>query len=81
LPRQGQTAFALLGVNTSETQSSIDAALTFGILWLDLCRESSAGKFLVEGLVLICSRGILVIGPRAHGEPESSGGQVAPPRV
>jgi len=42
LLRQGQTAFALLGVNTSETQSSIDAALTFGILWLDLCRESSA---------------------------------------
>jgi hypothetical protein len=52
LLRHGQTAFALLGVNASETQGSIDAALTFGILWLDLCRESSAGKFLVEGLVL-----------------------------
>jgi len=57
LLRQGQTAFALLGVNTSETQSSIDAALTFGILWLDLCRESSAGKFLVEGLVLFVPAG------------------------
>ena len=37
--RQGQSAFAVLGVNASETQASIDAALTFGILWLDVCRE------------------------------------------
>ena len=29
----------VLGVNASETQSSIDAALTFGILWLDVCRQ------------------------------------------
>jgi hypothetical protein len=57
LLRQGQTAFVLLGVNASETQSSIDAALTFGILWLDLCRESSGGKFLVEGLVLFVPAG------------------------
>ena len=57
LLRQGQTAFALLGVNASETQSSIDVALTFGILWLDVCRESSAGKFLVEGLVLFVPAG------------------------
>ncbi|HYM74779.1 MAG TPA: hypothetical protein VE377_02280 [Candidatus Dormibacteraeota bacterium] len=40
LLRHGQTAFAVLGVNASETQSSIDAALTFGILWLDVCREN-----------------------------------------
>lgn len=52
LLRQGQTAFAILGVNASETQSSIDAALTFAILWLDACRESSPGKFLVERLIL-----------------------------
>jgi len=38
--RQGQTAFAVLGVNASETQASVDAALTFGILWLDVCREN-----------------------------------------
>jgi hypothetical protein len=48
--RQGQSAFAVLGVNASETQASVDAALTFGILWLDACRQSSSGKFLVEGL-------------------------------
>ena len=62
---RGQSAFALLGVNASETQSSIDAALTFGILWMDVCRENShfsqkqrevghptSRNLLVEGLIL-----------------------------
>jgi hypothetical protein len=40
LLRRGQSAFAVLGVNERETQASIDAALTFGILWLDVCRSS-----------------------------------------
>jgi hypothetical protein len=40
LIRRGQSAFAVLGVNGQETQASIDAALTFGILWMDVCRES-----------------------------------------
>jgi hypothetical protein len=56
LLRKGQSAFAILGVNASETQSSIDAALTFGILWLDVCR-SQAEKFLVEGLHLFVPNG------------------------
>ncbi len=55
--RKGQTAFAVLGVNASETQTSIDAALTFGILWLDVCRNSSADKMLVEGLHLFVPQG------------------------
>jgi hypothetical protein len=38
--RRGRTAFAVLGVNEQETHSSIDAALTFAILWLDACRNS-----------------------------------------
>ena len=50
--RQGQTGFAVLGVNSEETQGSIDATLTFGILWLDACRERLAGKVVVEGLKL-----------------------------
>src|SRR5208337_3707575 len=50
LLRQGQSGFALLGVNSEETQGSIDAALTFGILWLDTCRQAQAGKLVVEGL-------------------------------
>ncbi len=52
LLRQGQSAFAVLGVNASELQNSIDASLTFGILWLNTCRDSAGGKFLVEGLIL-----------------------------
>jgi hypothetical protein len=57
LLRQGQSAFAVLGVNASETQASIDASLTFAILWLETCRQSSAGKFLVEGLRLFVPLG------------------------
>ncbi|HEV2468201.1 MAG TPA: hypothetical protein VGS78_03330 [Candidatus Sulfotelmatobacter sp.] len=67
----GQTAFAVLGVNASETQASIDAALTFGILWMDVCRESSFTRsplkpksglngppsLLVEGLILFVPDG------------------------
>lgn len=54
---KGQSAFALLGVNQHETQASIDAALAFGILWLDSCRHSQSGKTLVEGLQLFVPRG------------------------
>jgi hypothetical protein len=57
LVRQGQSAFAVLGVNQQEAQASVDAALTFGILWLDVCRESASGKFLVEGLILFVPQG------------------------
>ncbi len=57
LLRQGQSAFAVLGVNENETQASIDAALTFGILWLDLCRQTQAGKSVVEGLKLFLPAG------------------------
>ena len=55
--RQGRTAFAVLGVNRQETQSSIDAALTFGILWLDACRNSADPRTLVEGLKLFLPAG------------------------
>lgn len=57
LLRKGQSAYAVLGVNQHETQASIDAALTFGILWLDVCRQASAGKSLVEGLHLFLPAG------------------------
>ena len=56
--RQGQSAFAVLGVNASETQASIDAALTFGILWLDVCRQNPHSQSLmVEGLMLFVPAG------------------------
>lgn len=52
LMRKGRSAFAVLGVNQEETQASIDASLTFGLLWLDACREREAGRSVVEGLRL-----------------------------
>jgi hypothetical protein len=52
LLRKGRSSFAVMGVNQEETQSSIDAILTFGLLWLDACREREAGRSLVEGLRL-----------------------------
>jgi hypothetical protein len=55
--RQGRTAFAVLGVNQQETQSSIDAALSFAILWLDVCRNSEDPRTLVEGLKLFLPPG------------------------
>jgi hypothetical protein len=57
LLRKGQSAYAVMGVNEKETQASIDAALTFGILWLDVCRQASAGKMLVEGLHVFLPHG------------------------
>ncbi len=50
--RKGRSALAVLGVNQQETQASIDAALTFGLLWLDHCREREAGQSVVEGVKL-----------------------------
>ncbi len=55
--RQGRSAFAVLGVNAQETQSSIDAALTFGILWLEVCRQAQATNVLVEGLKMFVPPG------------------------
>ena len=55
--RQGRSAFAVLGVNAQETQASIDAALTFGILWLDVCRRAPAANVLLEGLKLFVPNG------------------------
>src|SRR5205807_5009568 len=57
LLRQGQSAFAVLGVNAQETQGSIDAALTFGMLWLENCRTTCAGKAVVHGLKLFLPAG------------------------
>jgi hypothetical protein len=55
--RQGQSAFAILGVNGHEAQGSIDAALTFGILWMENCRNAYAPKAVVHGLKLFLPAG------------------------
>ncbi len=57
LLRAGQSAFAVLGVNSEETQSSVDAALTFGILWMEYQRQRLAGRTVVEGLRLFLPPG------------------------
>jgi len=57
LLKRGQAGFAFIGVNDEETQASIDAALSFGILWLDLCRHTQAGDCVVEGLKLFLPAG------------------------
>ncbi len=57
LLRRGQSGFAVLGVNGNEPQASIDAALTFAILWLEVCRVAQAGKLVVEGLKLFLPAG------------------------
>lgn len=50
--RRGRSAFAVLGVNAQEMQPSIDASLTFGLLWLDHLRQREAARAVVEGLKL-----------------------------
>ena len=57
LLKRGQSGFAVLGVNGQEPQGSIDATLTFGILWLEVCRTANAGKLVVEGLKLFVPSG------------------------
>ena len=55
--RQGQSAFAVLGVSRDETQPSIDAALTFGILWMNQQREQLVGRSHIVGLKLFVPAG------------------------
>jgi len=55
--RKGNSAFAVLGVNSQETQASIDASLTFGILWLHHLREREAGRMHVAGLRMVVPQG------------------------
>lgn len=57
LVKTGQSAFAVLGVNEDEAQASIDACLTFGILWTDYQRQHLAGRAHVEGLKLFVPHG------------------------
>ena len=55
--RACQSAFAVLGVNAEETQLSVDAVLTFGVLWMDYQRQHLARRAHVEGLKLFLPPG------------------------
>jgi hypothetical protein len=53
--RRGNSCWAVLGVNSQETQGAVDASVTFGLLWLDACRSQS--RVVVEGLKLFVPPG------------------------
>jgi hypothetical protein len=74
LVRRGQSAFAVLGVNEQETQASIDASLTFGILWMDSCRKRYSNRMVIEGLKLFVPAGCstIVRDRMAHLHPEAA---------
>ena len=40
----GTRAEAVIGVSAKESASTVDGVLTLGLLWLDYCRERSAGR-------------------------------------
>jgi hypothetical protein len=72
--RAGQSAFAVLGVNAEETQSCVDAVLTFGILWMDYQRQQLAGRAHIEGLKLFLPPGCseIVRQRAAHLHPDAA---------
>jgi hypothetical protein len=41
---RGPAAEAVIGVGAEESSSTVDGALTMGLLWLEHCREHSAGR-------------------------------------
>ena len=58
---QGQQAWAVIGVNATESQATVDGILTLGVLWLAHCRENAGGRRLYRGLRLIVPRGMATL--------------------
>src|SRR5437660_727241 len=77
LLKRGQSAFAVLGVNRQELQSSIDASLTFGILRLDVCRNAHIGENGGRGAQAYCPEELLGSCARTDGTFESGSRKVA----
>jgi len=57
---RGQKAWAVIGVNDEETPATVDGVLTFGILWLQVCRDA-ATKRVVQGLKVVVPRGMATL--------------------
>jgi hypothetical protein len=72
--RQGQSMLALVGVNDQETQSTVDGALTCGVLWLEACRLAQRERKLVEGLALIVPKRMAMLTQQrmAHLHPAAA---------
>jgi hypothetical protein len=58
---QGQQAWAVIAVNTTETQATVDGILTLGVLWLAHCREHAGGRRLYRGLRMIVPCGMATV--------------------
>ena len=54
---KGTAAWAVIGVNADEPQSTVDGILTLGVLWLAYCRERGDGRRLFEGLKVVVPAG------------------------
>jgi hypothetical protein len=55
---RGNKAWAVIAVNDEEAPATIDGILTFGILWLEACRETGGGRRLIQGLKVVAPRGM-----------------------
>jgi hypothetical protein len=55
---QGTKSWAVIAVNEEEPSATIDGILTYGILWLEACREAGGGRRLIQGLKLVVPRGM-----------------------
>jgi hypothetical protein len=65
--RRARSATCVFGVSNSESQGSIDGALTFALLWFHYCREREAARSFIEGLKLFVPPGhSAVIHARMH---------------
>jgi hypothetical protein len=58
---KGKQAWAVIGVNQSESAATIDGILTLGVLWLHHCREQAEGRRLYQGLKVIVPRGMAML--------------------
>ena len=58
---QAQRSWAVIAVNDEESPSTIDGILTFGILWLQACRDSGSGRRIVPGLKIIVPTGFAML--------------------
>jgi hypothetical protein len=56
LLKRGTHAWAVIAVNDEESPTTIDGILTFGILWLEACREAGGGRRLLQGLKIVVPR-------------------------
>jgi hypothetical protein len=76
--RRGQRAFAIVGVNDQETQSTVDRALTCAILWLEACRLTQLNRRVVEGVALFVPKGMATLTRQrmAHLHPSAAAWQL-----